>query len=45
MGPEMTTTTVAGTKNGLPKNPIQRDTTPTKDLDIKGDMEEVNVSS
>ena len=43
MGLDMTTTTVAGTKNDLSKNPTQRDTTPTKDPDIKGVMEEVNT--
>jgi hypothetical protein len=39
---ELTTMTVASTKNDLPKNSIQRDATLTKDLDIMGDMEEVN---
>lgn len=43
MGLELTTITVASTKNGLPKKPIQRDATLTKDPDIKGDMEEVNL--
>jgi len=43
MGLELTTITVASTKNDLPKNPIQRDAILTKDLDIKGDMEEVNL--
>ena len=43
MGLELTTITIASTKNDLPKNPIPRDATLTKDLDIKGGMEEVNL--
>jgi hypothetical protein len=43
MGLELTTITVASTKNDLPKNHTQRDAILTKDLDIKGGMEEVNL--